>query len=188
MAELVRHLAAKTHGLKNTYMQLDSGLLVPHPIYFFSDSCPHAIGNIRAVVKCATDSVGVDLVGISKEEKKYVRVMTKLGREKNLDSVVNTCRYVIDEVLAIASPKDAFGVVQTQFKGQFDDAYVTFFNARNLRELFRLVSQRHFDYTAKKPTGTLAPLLSFWEGLQSEYNTFLEAHPEQYDILERYDT
>jgi hypothetical protein len=109
--------------------------------------------------------------------------LARLGSKEAHDLEVGSCRSLIDEVLAIASPRDAFGVVKVQYPGRFDDAHEDFFNPQLLRELFQRVSQQHFDYATRKPTGKLDELMTFWERLRSGYNAFAEKEALHLELM-----
>jgi hypothetical protein len=184
MDKLVGNLQKEKLGLMNTYLRTDSGLLIPQPNYFFSDSCAYAIGNIRCCVSCAEESIELgSLADISPENLKHYKGVSRIGSKKNYDKDVKSCKCLIDEVLAIASPKDSFGLVKVKFKGRFDDEYISFFNAVNLKTLFEKVSKQHFDYERKTATGSLDSLLAFWEKIRGEYNEFSDREFEKSQVL-----
>jgi hypothetical protein len=172
MDNLVGHLCKEKLGLKNTYKKTEGGLLIPQGLYFFSDSMPHAIGNLRAVIEASKGMANENIKYSTQIELEYYHLIKRMGTKKSHDKQVNNCKYHIDEILTIASPDDSYGLVDKDFKGVFDERFISVFNAHNLRQLFEKVSQTHFDYDKNVSTGKFEELMSFWENFQQEFYKF----------------
>jgi hypothetical protein len=145
----VGKIGRKFKELKNTYYITESGLLIPDPIFFFSDSFAHAM-------------IGLKMTVARPKEHANINEQVKRGQD------------CIDEVLSIVDPKNSFKTIKTKHKGLYEPDAEYFFNSDNLRLLFEKISKTHYDSKKGAQTREFGQFIDFWELLEQNYFKYYE--------------
>lgn len=159
---LVGNLGREHNELKNTYFVTESGLLIPHTRYFFTESYGNRLKDIRNCMNSEKST--------SKEKKAAIKRAVSEGKR------------IIDEILIIVDHENSFGedpelswLVNTSLKGEYLNDTKGFFNTENLRELYRRIG-RIYDPKSKH--------FRKYYDKYSEFESFLRTeYAEYFDLL-----
>jgi hypothetical protein len=144
---LVGKMGYSHKELRNTYYITKAGLLIPAPTYFFGDSF-RIVNNLGLFVR------GLQEGHITREE---------------YDQEVLDGRKCLDEILAIADPKRAQGLVHTDLNGKYLPETKNFLNSEVIFALYFWLSKPQYDFKNKKFRVANARLKELWESAQQRY-------------------
>jgi len=137
------------------YFQSKSGLLVPDPMWYFSDCGAHAISGIRAVITMAEEG---------RKFKEEGAITSEI-----LNHEIMRVKFPLDEILAIVDPSNSYGIVNSNRKGVWHPDYTDVFNTTILRGVFDRVDKPLFDFDSMKRTENYEPLMNYWNEIRNAY-------------------